>query len=206
MLALCDVLTHPLFEEYCGAVSMMRWFGFGGAVVLGLILLWMVNDVRLQVRQSVDTVNRDLPEILEKIQTTTEITATLSHDIKQLRELVVGDSAPRENNMVAYEVEVLRLIENSGGRIGVKKMLGTGLTDPLPAQEWVVRERKTSLWDLARSRSKADLLDRIGHSAVLKREWFMETVGNEIVSLVDWVKQHHPSSRELEAKAVEIAE
>jgi hypothetical protein len=180
---------------------MFKWCWLTVAVIVGGALLWMVNDLRVQARLTVDSVNRNLPEILEKTRSTADTMATLSQDIKQLRELVVGDGASRDGNIVAYESEILSLIENSGGKIGVKKMLGGGLSDPVPAREWVTRERKAALWDLARSRSKADLLTRIGHSAVLKRAWYIDTGGRETTALVDWVKGNHPASRELETPA-----
>ncbi len=178
---------------------LFRWSGLvGGAIVSGL-LLWMVNDLRIHVRKSVDRVNDDLPRILDKTRDTADTMATLSQDVQQLRALVIGEGTSRDENIIAYETDVLRLIENSAGKIGVKKMLGTGLADPVPAKEWVTRERKAALWDLARSRSKADLLNRIGHSAVTKRTWYIDTGDKEFSTLVDWIKANHPASQELEA-------
>ena len=178
---------------------MFKWSCLGFAAIVCGALLWMINDLRTQVRQSVNTVNRDLPIILEKTRDSTETISTLSQDVKQLRELVVGDGSAREGNTVAYATEVLRLLENSGGKIGVKKVVGTGLADPIPAREWVTRERTSSLWDLARSRSKADLLERIGHSAVLNRVWYIDTGEKDLIALADWVKANHPPSQELES-------
>jgi hypothetical protein len=175
---------------------VFKWSCLVAAAIFSGVLLWMINDLRVQVRKSVDTVNRDLPQILEKTRDSTETMATLSQDIKQLRELVVGDASAREGKIIAYETDVLRLIENSNGKIGVKKALGTGLADPVPAQEWVMRERKAALWDLARSRSKADLLNRIGRSAVLNRVWYIVTGDKKVMPLVDWVKANHPDSLE----------
>ena len=170
---------------------------------MGGVLLWMINDLRLHVRRSVDTVNHDLPQILEKTHQTAENLALLSQDVKQLRELVVGDEKSRDNNLVTYETELLRAIANSGGKIGVKKTLSSGLGEAVPAKEWVVRERKTALWDLARARSKADLLDRVGHSNLLGRTWYIETASKEILPLIEWAKVNHPASRELEGKTDE---
>ena len=160
----------------------------------------MINDLRLHVRQSVDIVNRDLPQILEKSRYSSETLATLSSDLNQLRGLMVGDSVSREKNMIAYESEILKLIENSNGQIGVKKTLGTGLADPIPAREWVTRERKGALWDQTRSRSKAELLNRIGRSAILNRVWYIDTGDKKLIPLIDWVKANHPESQDLETK------
>ena len=68
-------------------------------------MLWMVNDVRVHIRKSVDTVNRDLPQILDKTRDSAETMSLLSQDIKQLRELVVGDQTTRDENVVAFETE-----------------------------------------------------------------------------------------------------
>ena len=177
---------------------MFKWICFAAALVLSGVMLWMVNDVRVHIRKSVDTVNRDLPQILDKTRDSADTMSLLSQDIKQLRELVVGDQTTRDENIVAYETEVLKLIENSGGKIGTKKLIGTGLSDPVPAREWVARERKLALWDQARSSSIADLLNRIGRSAVMNRVWYIDTGEKAPKSLVDWVKANHAPSRDFE--------
>ncbi len=177
---------------------MFKWTCFAAALIVSGVMLWMLNDVRVHIRKSVDTVNRDLPMILDKTRDSADTMSTLSQDIKQLRELVVGDQTTRDANIVAYETEILKLIENSGGKIGTKKLIGTGLSDPVPAREWVARERKLALWDQARSSSKADLLNRIGRSTVMNRTWYIDTGDKSTKSLVDWVKANHAPSRDLE--------
>ena len=177
---------------------MFKWTCLAAALIVSGVMLWMLNDVRVHIRKSVDTVNRDLPMILDKTRDSADTMSTLSQDIKQLRELVVGDQTTRDANIVAYETEILKLIENSGGKIGTKKLIGTGLSDPVPAREWVARERKLALWDQARSSSKADLLNRIGRSTVMNRTWYIDTGDKSTNSLVDWVKANHAPSRDLE--------
>jgi hypothetical protein len=177
---------------------MFKWTCLVAALIVNGVMLWMVNDVRVHIRTSVDTVTRDLPLILDKTRDSAETMSMLSQDIKQLRELVVGDQTSRDKNIVAYETEILRLIENSGGKIGTKKMIGSGLSDPLPAREWVARERQLALWDQARSHSKSDLLNRIGRSTVMNRVWYIDTGDKSTITLVDWVKANHPPSRDLE--------
>lgn len=178
-----------------------KWICLAGAAVVCGLMLWMVNDVRNHVRNSVSTINRDLPMILDKTRDSAETMSALSQDVKQLRELVTGGVGKRDENIIAYEIEVLKLIEESNGSIGVKKLVGSGLSDPVPAKEWVARERKAALWDQARSTSKADLLHRIGHSALLKRAWYIDTGDQHPVQLVDWIKANHVPSRELDKPA-----
>ena len=177
---------------------MFKWTCLAAALIVSAVMLWMVNDVRFHIRTSVDTVTRDLPMILDKTRDSAETMSMLSEDIKQLRELVVGDQTSRDENIVAYETEILKLIENSGGKIGTKKLIGTGLSDPVPAREWVARERKLALWDQARSSSKADLLHRIGRSTVMNRVWYIDTGEKSPKTLVDWVKANHAPSHDLE--------
>ncbi|MEI8021327.1 MAG: hypothetical protein WCH39_24175 [Schlesneria sp.] len=177
---------------------MFKWTCLAAALIVNGVMLWMLNDVRVHIRKSVDTVNRDLPMILDKTRDSAETMSELSEDIKQLRELVVGDQTSRDENIVAYETEILKLIENSSGKIGTKKLIGTGLSDPVPAREWVARERKLALWDQARSSSKADLLNRIGRSTVMNRTWYIDTGEKSPKSLIDWVKANHAPSREFE--------
>ena len=177
---------------------MFKWTCLAAALIVSGVMLWMLNDVRVHIRKSVDTVNRDLPMILDKTRDSAETMSTLSQDIKQLRELVIGDQTTRDENIVAYETEILKLIENSAGKIGTKKLIGTGLSDPVPAREWVARERKLALWDQARSSSKADLLNRIGRSTVMNRTWYIDTGDKSTKTLVEWVKTNHEPSRDLE--------
>src|SRR5213592_3163132 len=110
---------------------MFRWVCLGIGVVFLAVMTWMVNDVRLHVRQSGETVqttgetiNEHLPEIVDKTRTTTDTLAELAADIRQLKELAGVTSSPRDQNLVAYANSVLGLIEKSGGTIGLKKKLG----------------------------------------------------------------------------------
>src|SRR5689334_21744739 len=92
--------------------TMFKWICLLVIVVFLSVLVWMVNDLRLQVRQSLgsvdsaahtvndnlpsivertrktaDTLGDQLPEIVERIQKTTEVVAELSEDINQIKEL-----------------------------------------------------------------------------------------------------------------------
>src|SRR5436305_8506901 len=61
---------------------MFKWTCLVVAVVFLSVVLWMINDIRLQVRQSaavVDragrTINNDLPDIVERSRKTSEAIA-----------------------------------------------------------------------------------------------------------------------------------
>jgi hypothetical protein len=198
---------------------MFRWCCFATAVVFGLVMLWMVNDLRLEAKKSVGTVNEHLPEIVaksrqvtetvhtnlpdlvQKSQKTTEMLAALSEDVQQLRNLVGLPAVSRPANLVSYMDGVLDLIEGSGGTIGLqKKVFGEGLKDTLSAKEWVAGVRKgEALWLLARARSRADFLERLCENKY-GSAWYIQIDGKEPVLLREWVKANHPPSRELDTE------
>ena len=196
---------------------MFKWCCLAAGVLFGLVLAWMVNDLRQEVRRSVDTVNKDLPqiveksrqvadvvhghlpELLEKTKKTSEAVSAVAEDVQQLRKLLGLPRGGRDETLVAYMDGVLEAVEQSGGTIGLKKVLGKGLDDPVPAREWVARARRTdALSALLLAGSRGDFLRGLGRSAVLKRIWYIQVGGREPVPLVDWVKANHPGSKDVE--------
>src|SRR5262249_44371972 len=145
-----------------GTCPMFKWLCLAVTVIFLVVLGWMVNDIRLQVRQasqmiqdtgqmvnehlpiiveksrtSTDLVAEHLPAIIETTRTTTETLAELAEDIRQLKELLGVAHTARDQNLVAFADSVLKSIEAAGGTIGLKKSLGGGgLKHPLPAKEW----------------------------------------------------------------------
>ncbi len=74
----------------------------GLAVMLALAIWfgWMLNDLRLELKRSAQTVNRDLPVILANTRKSTETLAEVSSDIKELRNLAGVEDAPRDKTLV----------------------------------------------------------------------------------------------------------
>src|SRR5215510_1037258 len=148
---------------------MFRWACLAVGVVFLTLLTWMVNDVRLHVRRSGETVqttgetiNEHLPEIVNKVDTTVDTLAELATDIRQLKELAGVTNSPRNQNLVAYANSVVSLIERSGGTIGLKKKLGgKGLKNESSAKEWAAGARKEALFLAILARSKKDLVTRL---------------------------------------------
>lgn len=197
---------------------MFKWTCLSVAVVFGLLLVWMVNDMRLEIRKSVQTVNNDLPEIVaksrevtqivhvnlpelvERTKKTTETLATLSEDVQQLRKLAGWTTGPRDETLTSYAIDLLQFIEDSKGQIGAKKLVGKGLDDPRPAREWARGAHREAMFDvLVRVRSKAELLERLGKTK-LGRDWYMRIDGKE-TPLIEWIKINHPPSKDLDKDA-----
>ncbi len=198
-----------------------KWLCLAVAVIFLSVLGWMVNDIRLQVRRSVNTVQtagatinqelpsivakskqttdvvaEHLPEIVTKVQQTTETLAELSQDIRQLKELAGVSSTARDKSLVAYADSALDEIQQSGGTIGLKKTFGSGLKSELPAKEWVVGARKEALILTVLAKSKAELLERLSHNK-FGSDWFIQIGEAEPLTLQAWLKEHHAATKEL---------
>ncbi len=179
---------------------LFQWVCLGVAVV-GLGLLgWMINDLRLELKSSASIVNEKLPEILENTKKSTDTLAQLSDDIKQLRDLAGISDQTRDRSLVAFADNMLDAIEASGGKIALnKKFFGSGLKDIIDAKEWVVAARKEALLQTFRSKSKAELLDRLCKNKY-GSDWMFQSGDSEALSLFDWLKQNHPDAKAVAAE------
>ena len=165
-------------------------------VALGLFG-WMLNDLRVELKRSAQTVNRDLPVILTNTRQTTDTLAEVSRDIKDLRNLAGVEDAPRDRTLVAYADGVLDLVESQEGAVvGTEKLIGKSLSDPLPAKEWAAGARKEAVWLTFRAKSKRELLDRLTESK-LGSAWKIQFGDTEPVPLRDWLVENHPETAEV---------
>jgi hypothetical protein len=170
-------------------LALAAWFG------------WMLNDLRLELKHSAQTVNRDLPVILANTRKSTETLAQVSGDIKVLRNLAGVEDAPRDKTLVTYADSVLDLIEShDDAKIGTEKLIGKALSDPLSAKEWVAGARKEAVWLTFRAKSRSELLDRLTQNK-FGSEWKIQIGDEPPQSLRDWLVAHHPPT----ADAVEPA-
>ncbi len=190
---------------------MFKWASLGVAALFLTVLIWLLNDLRLEIRHSSATlratgktvnerlpqVAERLPEILDKTRQTTEVLAELAADIRQLKELAGVASTARDKNLVAYADSVLDLLEASGGSIGLtKKVFGSGLKEVRPAKEWVVGARKEALLLTVLAKSKQELLARLAKNK-FGSDWYIQVGNQEPVPLREWLKKNHPDSRDL---------
>lgn len=201
---------------------MFQWACLGVAAVFLAAVTWLLNDVRLQVREAtrvVDAAGRDvnehlpaivdrtrkttdavatnLPEIVEKTRKSTETLAELAEDIRQLKDLAGVSTSARDKNLVAYADSVLDSVEASGGTIGLKKTLGgSGLKNAAPAKEWVVAARKEALVLTVVTKSKKELLTRLTDNK-FGSAWYIQVGDQDPVSLLDWLRANHAATREV---------
>lgn len=195
---------------------MFKWLCLAVAVVALGVLGWMVNDMRLEVKQNSQTLNRHLPSLLDRtdrvvrvldrrlpelLERTEKIAGTfaeLSEDVRQLKELWAGMNAHvRDKGLVAYANSLLTLLERQEGVIGLKKRLGgKGLKSTQPVKEWVAGARKEAFFLTFLVRSRTELLNRLCKNK-FGSPWYIEPPGQEPVPLRDWLKRHHPESKDL---------
>jgi hypothetical protein len=168
---------------------VLVWFG------------WMLNDLRVELKRSAQTVNRDLPVILSNTRKSTDTLAEVSSDIKDLRDLAGVQDAPRDETLVAYADEVLDLIESQpDAAIGTEKLIGKALSEPLPAREWAVGARKEAVWLTFRAKSKRELLDRLTESK-FGSPWKIKVGEQTPMALRDWLAENHPPTAEVAREA-----
>ncbi len=186
---------------------MFKWVCLSVAIGFLSVLTWLVNDMRLQIRRSGETVQTTgetinehlphLPEIVEKVRTTTDTLAELAADIRQLKELAGVTSTARDQNLVAYANSVLATIEGSGGTIGLRKKLGgSGLKNEVPAKEWAAGARKEALLLTILARSKKELVTRLAKNK-FGSAWYIQIGNSEPVELLEWLKANHPETKAL---------
>jgi hypothetical protein len=176
---------------------MFKWSCLAVATAALLIFGWMLNDLRLEIKQATRTANENLPQLLERSRVTAEMFAEIAEDVKQLKELAGLTAGPRDKTLVAYANSVLALVERQDATVGLKKPVGKGLTSAAPAKEWAVGARKEAVYLTLVSKSKAELLNRLCQTLVLQRTWYIQHGDKEPARLLDWLKANHPESKDL---------
>jgi hypothetical protein len=183
---------------------VFKWTCLGVAAAFLGFIGWVAYDIRTQLRDSAETVrtagrtvNDHLPAVVEKTQATTETLADLAADVRQLKELAGATGGVRDQNLVAYAEGALRQVEASGGTVGLRKLLGgSGLKDQVPAREWAAGARKEAVFLVAVVRSKKELATRLATNK-FGSPWYIRVGHHEPVPLLDWLREHHPPSKDL---------
>ena len=166
--------------------SRLALLAFLVFVAIALVLGWLINDLRLQLRATAETVNAKLPSILEKTEKSAEALAELSEDVRQLRDLA-GATGPRDTTLAAYADAILDRLEATDAKIGTKSRISGNLGDALPAKEWVAAARKEALWLTFRAKSKEELLTRLTANK-FGSEWHIEPAGGPAQPLRQWIE------------------
>lgn len=175
---------------------MFKWVCLACTIVVVIGLGWVLNDLRVELEHTSQTVNEHLPEILANVKKSTETLVMLSEDIKQLRDLAGASGGSRDRTLVTYADSILDFIESSDAQIGLKKkVLGSGLKSAMLATEWVVDARKEALWLTFRAKSRNELLERLCENK-FGSSWFIQFDDKDPISLIDWLKENHPETKE----------
>jgi hypothetical protein len=176
---------------------LFRWSCFGLAAIALGTLLWMLNDVRVEVKRTSVTVNEHLPHVLANLKTSTDAIAKLADDFKNLRNLAgIGGAGAtaRDGSLVAYADSMLDFLEaQKGAKVGLDKVIGPGLKDVEPIDDWLRGARKEALLLTFLVKSKKDILDRLGKNKFGSKFFFIPPAG-EPVPMIDFVKKNHPDS------------
>jgi hypothetical protein len=180
--------------------SMFKWACLGLAVAAVLALGWMVNDLRRELKRTTVALNERLPPILENTRKSSETLTVLAEDLKQMRDLAGVAKGPRDRSLSEYYDSVLDFIEASGGQIGLKKLLGKGLSDAMPATEWVVGARQEGLLrtTVMRAKSRQEILQHLTNNW-RGADWYIQRADQEPQKLLEWLQQNHPETMELPA-------
>jgi hypothetical protein len=94
--------------------------------------------------------------------------------------------------MTAFADQVLDLVRDSGGTIGLKKkVFGSGLKNAEPAAEWVAGARKEALWLLVRAKTKARFLEMLCDT-FYGSPWHIQIGEAEPVPLCEWIEANLP--------------
>ncbi len=174
---------------------MFKWSCFILAVIIVAVLGWMVNDLRLELKETATAINTHLPAILEATENTTSNVAVLSEDVKDFRDLSRAADAVRDKALVTYADNVLDLIESSDAQIGLeKKLLGSGLKKARPAAEWAAAARKEALWLVLRVKSREELLERLCKNK-FGSDWYIELPRAQPVPLREWIESQFPEEQ-----------
>lgn len=175
-----------------GEARAFKWVCLALATIAAGLGLYMVNDVRGELKRTNQSVHEHLPALLANAKTASDTMAHLAKDLEALRDLM-GMSAPQDRSLVTYADSVLDFLEKQPGAIGVEKLLGKELKDPIPAADWARDARKEALWLTFRASTKAELLDRLGKTA-FGSKWFYAPPSGPPIALIDLVKQQHAES------------
>jgi hypothetical protein len=174
---------------------LFKWSCFGLAAVVCAVLLYLLNDMRTEIRRTNDTVNAHLPQILANVNTATQTLAAVSKDINAFRDLAGLVDTPQDRSLVVYADSILDFLERQpSGQIGLTKIVGKGLKDIISSGEWARDARKEALWLTFRASTKKELLERMGKNK-FGSDWYFTAPGIEPVTLIEFLKLNHPESR-----------
>ena len=176
---------------------VFKWSCLGIATVFAAVLLYLANDMRNELARTNAMVDEHLPQILANMKTITSTLADVSKDVQSFRNLAGLVDAPSDKSLVAYADSVLDFLEQQpAGKIGLAKLVGSGMKDVADASQWARDSRKEALWLTLRASTKAELLDRLSKNK-FGSDWMYFAPGIDPMPLRDFLRLNHPESKGL---------
>ena len=174
---------------------VFKWSCFGLAAVACGFLLYLLYDLRNELKRTNETVNAHLPQIVANVHTATATLAAVSKDINSFRDLAGLVDNEKERSLVVYADSILDFLESQPqGQIGLAKITGSGLKDLVSAAEWARDSRKEALWQTFRASTKQELLERMAKNK-FGSDWYFTAPGIAPVKLVEFLRLNHPESK-----------
>ncbi len=195
-----------------------KWACLGSAIIFACILMWMIADFKnkmvialrnaentvSQVRFSVDKVNHRMPSMLSEIHTTSRTLKGLADDVELIKEVAgVGEEAKDRGirSLAVYVREVQDLLqqksEDSNATVLIEEVVGSDLKEVDTLKAFLVGVNKEMLVILTLSNSNEETLYRICHSGIRRKPYYIQLENEDPIKLEDYIRQHHPESREL---------
>ena len=171
---------------------VFRWACLGVAVVAIAAMLWMLNDMRGEVKRTNQIVAKHLPEIIENVRTGTATLAELAKDIEAVRDLAGITGGASDRPMLRYADAILDYLETLPGQIGLQEVVGSGMKDLMSAKDWARDSRKEGLYLTVRADTPAELLERIAHNK-FGRDWYYVPPGGAPVTLTELITKNVPA-------------
>jgi hypothetical protein len=160
-------------------------------------LLYLLNDMRGELKRTNDTVNAHLPQILANANTATATLAAVSKDVNAFRDLAGLVDMPNDRSLVVYADSILDFLEaQPEGKVGLTKVVGSGLKDVMTAAEWARDSRKEALWLTFRASTKKELLEKLAKNK-FGSDWYFTAPGIEPIKLLDFLRNNHAESKGL---------
>ena len=174
-----------------------KWSCFALATVVCGFLLFLLDDLRTELKRTNATVNAHLPQIVANVNTATTTLAAVSKDINSFRDLAGLVDTPTDRSLVVYADSILDFLEaQPQGQIGLTKITGTGLKDVVSSADWARDSRKEALWQTFRASTKKELLERMAKNKY-GSDWYFTAPGIPPIKMLDFLKANHPESKGL---------
>lgn len=163
---------------------MFKWTCFLVGSILGIVALWMLNDIRAHTQEQ-----------LVKIGEIATVGVEVSKDVQRLRK--IGGLTKGDPELGDYTISVLEFIDEHAkdGKISDNKEMKKAEK----LSEWMVNARKEALMLVFKEKSKEDILYKLSTTAPLPKRhpWFIQVAGAAPVSLEEWIRSNHPESKDL---------